>query len=280
MHIAFDMLIVEYELQEILFSIRLLVHIITTIYRTYTYTIITSCPKEYEQYRRMTNVSIYPVKVSSRYHMLIQHQLLLTHALRRIKPDMLHVFGCVAPIGWQGAYILMVYHQALLVNEHLFVQLAKFFQRRLLRESLQRARFVIACSQEIQRALVEDWGLEKQAIRAVANYDQQKIITRIGQVYAEMQAMLFTSSSSATDISYHQYDALPSVSVIMPMTRLEKARQALQALSRQIYAGDIEIIVVGVCAQRLCQEFALCSIELDSQISAGQARNIGAKRAK
>ncbi len=281
MHIAFDMLIVEYESHEILYFLRLLVDVLTTTYYTYTYTIITSCPKAYDQQRRKTNVCIYPVVISSRQGLLIQHQLLLARALRKIKPDLLHTQSCIAPVGWQGAYILMASYQPFLPAELMRGQVSALLYRHLLRESLRRARFIIALSQEIQQVLVEDWSVEQRIIRAVVTNDEEKILARIGQIYAEIQAAQLHSPlpDIATDSLHIPFDTIPSVSVVMPTTRPQKATQALHALCKQAYVGSIEIIVVGLYATQLCHNFPIHAIDLDQQVPPGRARNLGAHHA-
>jgi glycosyltransferase involved in cell wall biosynthesis len=279
MHIAFDMLIVEYESHEILYFFRLLVDALTTTYHAYTYTIITSRPKEYDRHEKRTNVCIYPVVVSSRQGLLMQHQLLLTQALRRIKPDLLHVHGCIAPVGWQGTYILMAYRQSFFADKRKTTHKFASFHRRLLSESLQQSRFIIALSQEVQQLLVEDWSIEPRIIRSVATCDEKKVLIRVGQVYAEIQAKSGPLSKVAADSEHMPFDTIPSVSVIIPVTRLEKAMQVLNSLCKQVYVGDVEIIVVGTCAQQLGRCFPVHPITLDQQVSPACARNIGARGA-
>ncbi|GCE10499.1 glycosyltransferase family 2 protein [Tengunoibacter tsumagoiensis] len=68
----------------------------------------------------------------------------------------------------------------------------------------------------------------------------------------------------------------PSVSIIIPASRLHKAEQALAALSRQWYPGHSEIIIVGPPGPSLVQRWEIQTVHPEPIAEPGRARNIGA----
>lgn len=74
-------------------------------------------------------------------------------------------------------------------------------------------------------------------------------------------------------------EASPSVSIIVPASRLELASQTLVSLSRQCYAGKLEIIVVGALAPELAQRWPVIPVNPGCIYEPGKARNIGVAHA-
>jgi glycosyltransferase involved in cell wall biosynthesis len=71
----------------------------------------------------------------------------------------------------------------------------------------------------------------------------------------------------------------PRVSVIVPASRVELASEALESLSRQRYIGEIEIIVVGLCADELARLWPITAVNPGCTYPPGKTRNVGALRA-
>ncbi len=68
----------------------------------------------------------------------------------------------------------------------------------------------------------------------------------------------------------------PKVSVIMPVVRSDLGAQALESLFKQKYAGEIEIIVVGACADELANQWPIIPVNYGLIRDPGKARNLGA----
>lgn len=77
-----------------------------------------------------------------------------------------------------------------------------------------------------------------------------------------------------------EVDAHPTVSVIVPVSRMESASQTLASLAHQSYTGEVEIIVVGGIANALAQDWPVICISLGQFDTAGKARNLGAAHAR
>ena len=71
----------------------------------------------------------------------------------------------------------------------------------------------------------------------------------------------------------------PSVSVIIPASRLEAAERTLKALSLQCYGGRLEIIMVGLPAGQLAQYWPIRAVHTETASIPGKARNLGAAKA-
>lgn len=71
----------------------------------------------------------------------------------------------------------------------------------------------------------------------------------------------------------------PSVSVIIPASRLEAAERTLKALSLQCYGGRLEIIMVGLPARQLAQRWPIRAFHTEVVSLPGKARNLGAAKA-
>ncbi len=77
----------------------------------------------------------------------------------------------------------------------------------------------------------------------------------------------------------HESDLYPSVSVIIPASRLEAAERTLRALSLQCYGGRLEIIMVGIPAGQLAQHWPIRAVHPEAIYLPGKARNLGAAEA-
>lgn len=87
------------------------------------------------------------------------------------------------------------------------------------------------------------------------------------------------ASSTASKALPANINADPSVSVILPVSRLELAAQALKSLARQRFAGTIETIVVGTIADELARAWPVLPVTLEALSSPGRARNLGVAHA-
>ncbi len=74
-------------------------------------------------------------------------------------------------------------------------------------------------------------------------------------------------------------ESLPSVSVIIPASRLDKATQALVSLQEQRYDGKLEFVVVGTIAPELAKAWPIIAVDAGPIKEPGKARNIGAQHA-
>jgi glycosyltransferase involved in cell wall biosynthesis len=124
-------------------------------------------------------------------------------------------------------------------------------------------------------------------------------LTALGKI----QAQLFTIQACAEatrrtyEEAYNAYEALrvsavsstkeiatldkisPRVSVIVPTTRSDQISQTLESISCQFYQGEIEIIVVGLCANELAQHWSIIPVNPGKVCAPGKARNLGALHA-
>lgn len=146
----------------------------------------------------------------------------------------------------------------------------------------------------VVRADCSDPALLAEAIAQVlSDAELRERLIQLGRVQA--QAFTVEESARATLRVYQEAlgqeeppasqafaekaEADPSVSVILPVSRLELSAQALTSLACQHYKGKIEIIVVGTIARELAQNWDVLPVPTESLYLPGGARNLGAAHA-
>lgn len=72
----------------------------------------------------------------------------------------------------------------------------------------------------------------------------------------------------------------PSVSIIIPASRLESAERTLKPLSQQHYRGQLEIIMVGPPTGELALRWPIRAVHSEVVYTPGKARNLGAAQAR
>jgi hypothetical protein len=118
---------------------------------TYQYSIITARPEMYKLHQRTANISLHPIKMNTRQGILVKHQLLLPAILHRLQPDILHVPGSIAPIGWNGPLVMVAYNLARLserpaiTQEHILQ-----YQRSMLYESMKQAKSIVIPQEDLE----------------------------------------------------------------------------------------------------------------------------------
>ncbi len=294
MRIAFDMLIVEQEQGEAQHSTCSLLNELTML-STHQYIIITGRPEMYSLQKWSANICLYPVKMSVGQGILTWHQLLLPTILRRLQPDILHVPNSITPIGWNGPFVVTLYDLAneLTAEHHILL-----YKQHVLRESIQRARSIIIPaehSEHIERISttlnMPQLGTEKYVYRIDSNTRADLVLHAYYQALGHPEIRILEKSANDTAESYDETpiisgtgpldDAVyPSVSIIIPASRLEQAEQALAALSRQCYAGQLEIIMVGPPAGQLAPRWPIRAVHPEAVYPPGKARNLGAAQAR
>ena len=189
MHIAFDMLVAEYEQGEAQRATSILLNELATL-STHHYSVITGRPEMYKQHKQAANISIYPMKMSTRQSILAWHQLLLPAILRRLQPDILHVPGSIAPIGWHGPLVMVTYDLASLSEQPVNPQAHILpYQRHMLYESMKRAQCIIIPPEQlehmekIQGALDVPQLLAEKSMYSIESKMQAHIVLR---AYAEV----------------------------------------------------------------------------------------------
>ena len=281
MRIAFDMVVVEQQPGEELLAIRALLDELATGAPEHEYSIITSRPQDYRVLAATAHVRIYPVLLRPRQGLLIQHQLHLPRLLKRIAPDVLHVPVCPAPIGWYGPLILGVYDLTALDEAYLSSSTyPRLYGHYLIRESMRRAQAIVTNSALMRTELITRWGLQQERVHVLLAEARTESIIRTYQMVVGEKILCGETPALKNVIKSSPEKHLPTVSVIIPASRLEKAAQALRKLSKQDYPGMIEIIVVGPPAEWLAQRWLIRALNPGLIREPGKARNLGAAEAK
>ncbi len=281
MRIAIDMLLVEKKPCDLFFSTYTLLDRLSQMNHTNEYIIITGRPRIYHLLTRRQHVRIYPVKVLSWHHILSQHQLLLSTALRKVAPDVLHVISVAAPIGWQGPLVMTLQELPALASTQQSPSPEHLYWRGLLHESIQRSQCIITASEHIRDELITSWSIEGKRICLADDANVQKVIN----VYREavdagrQSSVLQTPHADLIGEQTNSRSSLPKVSVIIPASRLHKAAQALAPLCYQNYAGEIETIVVGPPSAMLASYKSIIPVHPEPIREPGRARNLGAAQA-
>ena len=167
MHIAIDLLIAEKEPGGMLFATRALLEGLARVDRVNDYTIITAQPQEYQALA--PNMQVCPVMLPSQRALLIQHQLALPDLLRKLRPTVLHVPTFAAPIGWHGPLVLTIHDLGFLTSPDQSSLYTRLYWQYLLRESVRRARCLIAVSGQTRSELMQRWSVEQERIHLIHN---------------------------------------------------------------------------------------------------------------
>jgi glycosyltransferase involved in cell wall biosynthesis len=179
------------------------------------------------------------------------------------------------------------------------------YWQRLLRESMQRAQCIIVVSEHLERTeyicaeLTMKWLEGKKPMYVMNSETQAQVALRV--YYETMEQVsretYGTSSTSRTQREIAQSHCLPppinknsqqkqeqaahpDVSIIIPASRLAKAEQTLETLSRQQYAGKLEILMVGPPARQLGTRWPIRVVHSEAVYKPGKARNLGAAQAR
>ncbi len=295
MRIAFDMLIVEQEQNEALQTTCILLNDLAMQDDTHEYIVITGQPGEYRLRKLAENVHLYPVKINVGQGILTQHQLLLPVILQRLQPDILHVPNTIAPIGWNGPFVVAVHSLSTLDAQQRAEQLhVLIYWQHLLRESMKRAECIIIVSEHNERTehiheeLQTNWLEEKKRMYVMNSKTQAQVVLHaynetLRQAYHRTSASkgdrTITSCTTPSNNESNRQALYPDVSIIIPASRLEKAEQALEALNQQQYAGKLEILMVGPPARQLGTRWPIRVIHAEAVYKPGKARNLGAAQA-
>src|SRR5579883_1571557 len=113
MRIAIDLLLAEKEPGGMLYAACALLERLALVDRTNEYFILTSRPQDY-RHLRMPRMHLQSVKWRFDHALLIQHQICASHALRQLRPDLLHVPAFAAPLDWNGPLVITVHDLAFL----------------------------------------------------------------------------------------------------------------------------------------------------------------------
>ncbi|MBO0777985.1 MAG: glycosyltransferase family 4 protein [Ktedonobacteraceae bacterium] len=182
MRIAIDMVLAEQQPGGMFFATCALLEGLARIDTDNEYFIITSRPEEYAALQacaQAPNMYLYPLHFLFRRGMLIQHHTRVTHALHRIRPDVLHVPAFAAPIGWHGPLVQTVHDLSFLKMPWQASLYAHLYWRYCLQESVQRARRIIAVSEQTREELITCWSVSQERIHLVHNALRLSLRTEI-----------------------------------------------------------------------------------------------------
>lgn len=293
MRIAFDMLVVEREQGEAQRATCILLKELALL-STHQYIIITSQPGIYSMQKQAANIYLYPVKIAMSRGTLTWHQLLLPAILHRLQPDILHVPGSIAPIGWKGPLVVTLYD---LADERDAQRYVLLYRQLMLYESMRRAQRIIIPSEQLAGQIspvlnIPSSEAEKH-VHCIDGKTQAHVILRayyeaLEHTYPGTDSIERSRITNDADETYDETSLIdgpleqavyPSVSIIIPSSRLKKAEQTLQAVSQQSYMGQLEIIMVGPPASQLARSWPIRAVHTEAIYPPGKARNLGAAEA-
>ena len=290
MRILFDLLIAEQHCDNALVSIREMLSTVASSSQEHEYILVTGQPKDYRRQANMPNVRVYPLKLRSKSEGLLLHQLRFPDVLHRLQPDVLHVPDGIALIGWHGPLIMSIHDTLWLEKpEQALPNNPQDYRRYLFRESVQRAHAILVSSEQIYTMLVSTCSIEKQRVQLITEKADSKMIPYIYQAVCRgkqfttlptdrTQSRLPLSDSNLPFVQ--ERDHQPSVSIIIPVSRPIKLEQVLHALSKQQYAGEHEIIIVGPSVEAIARRQSIRVVNTIRLEKPGKARNLGAARAR
>jgi glycosyltransferase involved in cell wall biosynthesis len=232
MRVAIDLLIVEKERGGMIFATRALIEGLARVDTINEYIIITARPQEYQALAGAANIRIYPLKLRSWRGILVRHQLLLPDALRKLRPDVLHVPAFAAPIGWHGPLVLTVHDLAFLKVLDQSSLYARLYWQYLLRESARRAQRIIAISARTHDELTSYWAIEKERIRLIHNALRPSLIS----ADISPQEVLQVRQRYGERYLLHP-------GRIMPRKNVERLVQAFELLAPQV--DDLHLVLTG-----------------------------------
>jgi len=232
MRVAIDLLIVEKERGGMFFATHALLAGLARVDTTNEYIIITARPQEYQDLATSPNIQIYPLKLRSWRGILVRHQLLLPDALRRLRPDVLHVPAFAAPIGWHGPLVLTVHDLAFLKVLDQSSLYARLYWQYLLRESARRAQRIIAISARTHDELTSYWAIDKERIRLIHNALRPSLIS------AEISSQELQQVRQRYGERYLLHPGR-----IMPRKNVERLVQAFELLAPQL--EDVHLVLTG-----------------------------------
>ena len=233
MRVAIDLLIVEKEMGGMFFATRALLEGLARVEHTNEYIIITARPQEYRNLvAKAPNIRLYPLKLHSWRGIMIRHQLLLPDALRKLQPDVLHVPGSAAPIGWHGPLVLTVHDLAFLKVPDQSSLYARLYWQYLLRESSRRAQRIIAISEQTYGELISYWSIEEERIRLIHN------ALRPSLCFAEISEQEIQEARQRYGQRYLLHPGR-----IMPRKNVEKLVEAFELLATRF--DDLHLALTG-----------------------------------
>ncbi|HWS84335.1 MAG TPA: glycosyltransferase [Ktedonobacteraceae bacterium] len=286
MRILIDLLIAEQQGSNGLVSIREMLSIIASSSQEHEYILVTGRPKDYGRQADIPNVRVYPLKLPSKNGGLLSHQLRFPSVLHRIQPDVLHVPDGIALIGWHGPLIISIHDTLWLEEPDPSLQ---YYRRYLFRESIQRAHAILVSSEQMYTMLVSTWSIEKQRVQLIPEKADRKIIPQIYQAICQgkqLSTLLTDHTQSRLPLNdsnlptTQEGDHLPSVSIIIPVSRSIKVEKVLNSISKQRYAGKYETIIIGPSVEAIARRWSVRAVNTRLLEKPGRSRNLGATHAR
>src|SRR6266581_2044045 len=232
MRVAIDMLLAEQKPGGMLLATQAVLNGLAQIDQTNEDIIITRRPEEYQEIATRQNIHIHPIQLQSWRAMLVRHQLLMPEVLRKIQPDLLHTPAFAAPLRWHGLLVLTVHDLAFLKVKNQSSLQALLYWRYMLRESVRRARRIIAVSENTREELISYWFVSPERVRVIHNALRPSL-QYINITPEEIQMMR------------QRYGAryLLHVGSIMPRKNVEKLVQAFDLLAPHF--DDLHLVLTG-----------------------------------
>lgn len=172
MRIAIDMLLAEREQGGMFFAACALLEGLACIDSDNEYVIISACPEAYASLQavsRAPNMRLHCIQLPFKRGLLVQHQMHVTRALLRIRPDVLHVPAFAAPLGWRGPLVQTVHDFAFLKMPQQSSLYAHLYWRYCLRASVGRARRIIVVSEQTRADLQAYWPVKPERVHLIHN---------------------------------------------------------------------------------------------------------------
>lgn len=169
MRVAIDVLLAERQPGGMLFAVRALLEGLARIDQSNEYIVITGRPDDYHMLDAAANMRLYPVRPPTWKGSLIQHQLLLPLALRRIQPDLTHITAFAGAVAWRGPTVVTAHDLAFLTGRRNQSLYARLYWEQVLRHSARHARQIIAVSEQTRDELATYWSVNPERITVVHN---------------------------------------------------------------------------------------------------------------
>jgi GT2 family glycosyltransferase len=137
--------------------------------------------------------------------------------------------------------------------------------------------------------LVSTWSIEKQRVQLISEKADRKIIPQIYQAICQgkqLSTLLTDRTQSRLPLNdsslptTQERDHLPSVSIIIPVSRPVKVEKVLRSISKQRYVGKYETIIVGPSVEAIARRWSVRAVNTRLLEKPGRSRNLGATHAR
>jgi glycosyltransferase involved in cell wall biosynthesis len=235
MRIAFDLVAVERLNDGIYTSSMALLRGLQQVPAEHRYLLLTARPERYTDFASDARFQVVraPIPVLQRDAVLFEHQLFEPLALRRLRPQVLHVPGLASPLLWHGPTVLTLHDVAFLALPEQMSRASLYYWRYLALPSARRATRVVTVSDYARGEIARALHLPLERIETVYN-----------SIDEQFKASISTEQTAQVQQRYELH--APYILFVGTLQARKNVSALIRAFERLVPAlPDVQLVLAG-----------------------------------